>query len=48
MDHLGYLLAGWGISLAVIGVYAQRVLARGRKLSRLVPEDRRRWIDVND
>ena len=47
LDFLGDTLT-YGISLAVIGVYAQRVLARGRKLSRLVPEDRRRWIDVND
>ena len=37
MTHLGYLIAGWGISLAVLGGYALRVVRRGRRLS--VPID---------
>ena len=45
MTDAGYLLAGWGISLAALAVYAVRLMVRGRKLSRQVPEDQRRWID---
>ena len=45
MTHLGYIIAGWGISLGVLGGYAISVIRRGRAVSRLVPEDRRRWID---
>ena len=26
MTHLGYILAGWGISLGVIGFYARSVI----------------------
>ena len=45
MTHLGYILAGWGISLGVIGFYARSVIMRGRVLTRQVRVDRRRWID---
>lgn len=43
MTHASYVFAGWGISLAVIGAYAVRVLQRGRSLSRRVPPEDRRW-----
>jgi hypothetical protein len=43
MTHVGYVAAGWGISLAVIGAYAARTIARGRALSRQVPPEERRW-----
>ena len=45
MTHLGYLIAGWGISLAVLGGYALRVVRRGRWLSALVPKGHRRWLE---
>ena len=45
MTHLGYLMAGWGISLVVLGGYAVRLVRRGRSLIALVPEDRRRWLE---
>jgi len=45
MTHLGYLIAGWGISLAVLGGYALRVVRRGRRLGALVPEGHRRWLE---
>lgn len=48
MNDIGYILGGWGLSLAVIGLYAQRLLARGRRLTDLVPPERRRWIDSDD
>ena len=47
MTHLGYLIAGWGISLGAIGTYALTTVRRGRVLSTQVAADRRRWIQSN-
>lgn len=44
MTHAGYVFAGWGLGLAVIGLYAWSVIRRGRALSRHVPPRRRRWM----
>ncbi|MGQ0521652.1 MAG: hypothetical protein ACT4PX_10950 [Actinomycetota bacterium] len=33
----GYVLAGYGITLGTLGLYALRVLRRGRSLSRSLP-----------
>lgn len=43
MSQLGYMYLGWGISLAVLGGYALSLVARGRKLSKAVPPEKRRW-----
>jgi hypothetical protein len=43
MTHAGYLAAGWLGTAAVIGGYAVAVVRRGRKLSRQVPAEERRW-----
>jgi len=43
VTHVGYLAAGWGISLAVLGAYAVRVVRRGRTLAEQVPPEERRW-----
>lgn len=48
MSYLEYVLAGWGVALGVLGLYAQRLVARGRRLSVMVPEHRRRWIDADE
>jgi hypothetical protein len=48
MTHLGYLIAGWGISLGAIGLYAASLMRRGKALSARVPVERRRWITTND
>jgi len=48
MTHLGYLIAGWGISLGAIGLYAASVIRRGKVMSARVPVERRRWITTND
>ncbi|MCH2424585.1 MAG: hypothetical protein MK174_03350 [Acidimicrobiales bacterium] len=45
MTHAGYLVAGWGISLVVLGGYAFGLVRRGRRLAPRVPGDGRRWID---
>jgi hypothetical protein len=41
--HMGYLAAGWGLSLAVLGGYAIRTVRRGRALAAQVPPEERRW-----
>lgn len=43
VTHVGYLAAGWGLSLAILGAYAVRVLRRGRALAERVPPEERRW-----
>jgi hypothetical protein len=43
MSDGGYLAAGWGATIGLIGVYALVTLRRGRRLSRRVPEGDRRW-----
>ncbi|MDP6975832.1 MAG: hypothetical protein QF575_04620 [Acidimicrobiales bacterium] len=44
MTHLGYLMAGWGIALGVLGAYAVATVRRGRDLARRVPAGRARWL----
>jgi hypothetical protein len=43
MTHVGYVAAGWGIALAVLGAYALRTVRRGRTLAAQVPPEERRW-----
>jgi heme exporter protein D len=42
-SHAGYVAAGWGISLAVLGAYALRTVRRGRALAKRVAPEDRRW-----
>ena len=48
MTHLGYLIAGWGIVLAAIAVYAVALTRRGRAIASRVPAERRRWITTDE
>ncbi len=48
MSHLGYLLAGWSISIGTLGVYAIFLLRRGKRLTEKVPPVRRRWISSTE
>lgn len=48
MTHLGYLVAGWSISLGALALYAVRVTTRGRRLAARVPVERRRWMAAED
>lgn len=43
MTHVGYVAAGWAIPLGAIGLYALRVVLRGRRLAEQVPPEERRW-----
>lgn len=38
-----YILAGWGITLVALAGYTTSLVLRGRRLSRQVPPERRRW-----
>ena len=44
MSNWGYIVLGWGATGAMLAAYATRLLARGRALSRQVPEEKRRWM----
>jgi hypothetical protein len=43
MTHAGYVAAGWIGTAVLVGGYALATLRRGRKLSRQVPTEERRW-----
>lgn len=43
MTHVGYIAAGWGSALALLGGYALRTLRRERALAAQVPPEERRW-----
>ncbi len=48
MDYLGYLIAGWGVVLGAIAIYALLLLRRGKALTARVPAERRRWMTTDD
>ncbi len=43
-DYWNYVVVGYGAAVLALGGYAIRTVRRGRKLSRQVPPDRRRWL----
>ena len=47
MTHVGYLIAGWGVSLVSIALYAAMLIRRGRLLSAQVPAERSRWMSTD-
>jgi hypothetical protein len=44
MSTTGYIVLAWVGTFAAVGAYAWSVLRRGRKLSKVVPEEDRRWL----
>jgi len=48
MTHVGFLVAGWGITLVAGAIYAMSVMRRAKRLAALVPPERRRWMTGND
>lgn len=44
MSDAGYIAVAWIGTFAAIGLYAVALISRGRRLSKVVPEDRRRWL----
>ncbi|MGH9119394.1 MAG: heme exporter protein CcmD [Acidimicrobiales bacterium] len=45
-EFWGFVVAGYGVTVAAIGGYAVWVLRRGRRLSKLVPPEERRWTST--
>ena len=43
MTHAGYVAAGWITTAALLGGYAAATIRKGRRLSRVVPPEERRW-----
>jgi len=48
MTHVPYLVAGYGISIAVIALYVVSVMRRSKRLAAKVPAERARWMTGND
>ena len=44
MSTAGYIAIGWIAVLGGIGLYATRIVVRGRHLSRQVPDEDKPWI----
>jgi hypothetical protein len=44
MDNVGFIVAAYGVVGGTLSVYVVWMLNRGRRLSRQVPEGRRRWM----
>lgn len=42
-SHLGYILFGWLVTVGTFVVFAVVTVRRGRRLSRVVPPEERRW-----
>lgn len=40
----GYIVAAWVVTFGSVGAYATAVIRRGRRLSKIVPADQRRWM----
>lgn len=43
MTDIGHVLAGWIATYGLLGAYAAVTIRRGRRLSRIVPPEERRW-----
>jgi len=42
--QMGFVYASWAVVIAAIGGYAWSVTQRGRRLSKQVPPEKRRWL----
>lgn len=43
-DYWGYVAAGYGFAAVLVGGYTLQLVRRGRRLSRRVPPEKRRWL----
>ncbi len=43
MTHAGYVAAGWIATIGLLGGYAATTIRKGRRLSRTIPPEERRW-----
>ena len=47
LTHAGYILSAWIVSALVVAAYCARLVQRGRRLTRAVPPERRRWMTTD-
>ncbi len=45
---MSYVIAGWIVGVGSISAYALRLAVQGRRLSKLVPADRQRWMTTDE
>lgn len=43
-SYWNFVVVGYGAAFVAFAAYAIRIVRRGRRLSRQVPPDRRRWL----
>lgn len=43
-DYWEYVIAGYGFAALAIGGYTAHIVRRGRRLSKQVPPEKRRWL----
>ena len=48
MTHVGYLVAGWGITFLVVGLYTFTLIQRGKRLAQRVPVEKQRWMSTRE
>ena len=44
MSTTAYIVLAWVVTFGAIGAYAASVIRRGRRLSKVVAPERRRWM----
>ncbi len=43
-NDVPYIIGAWAVTFVAVGAYAAAIIRRGRRLSRIVPAERRRWM----
>lgn len=43
-NHWPFIVGAWAVTAAAVGTYAAVILRRGKRLSRRVPPEERRWM----
>ena len=44
LSAYGHVLVGYGLTAGLLGAFTWRLMARGRRLARQVPDEEKPWI----
>jgi hypothetical protein len=44
VDDAGFILGGYAVTAVALAAYAVRVVLRGRRVTRALPPEERRWL----
>ena len=44
MDDAGFIIGGYVLTAASLALYALRLVTKGRRLTRALPDEERRWL----